>query len=46
MDKQKPAKHSGKKTQPSKPCPDDVQPKAELDGKNDSGPDPEVHGKT
>ena len=24
-------------------CPDDVHPKPDLDGKNDSGPDPEVH---
>jgi hypothetical protein len=24
-------------------CPDDFQPKSDLDGKNDSGPDPEVH---
>ena len=45
MDKQTPAEDSGKKkTQPPKQCPDDFQPKPELDGKNDSGPDPEVHG--
>ena len=24
-------------------CPGDVHPKPDLDGKNDSGPDPEVH---
>jgi len=24
-------------------CPDDFKPTPELDGKNDSGPDPEVH---
>jgi hypothetical protein len=45
MANQKPAKDTIKKTdQSSKPRPDDFHPKNELDGKNDSGPDPEVHG--
>ena len=35
-----------KKTdQSGKQCADDSKPKSELDGKNDSGPDPEVHGR-
>jgi hypothetical protein len=45
MDKEKPAKDPKKATTPSKPCNDDFQPKTELDGKNDSGPEPEVHGR-
>ena len=44
MDKQKPDKDSGKKMPPPRQCGED-QPKTELDGKNDSGPDPEVHGR-
>jgi len=39
------AKNPGKAAQSPKPCADDVQPKPELDGKNDSGPEPEVHGR-
>jgi len=39
------AKKPGKAAQSSKPCADDVQPETELDGKNDSGPEPEVHGR-
>jgi hypothetical protein len=40
------AKNTGKKAlQNTKPCGEDFQPKAELDGKNDSGPEPEVHGR-
>jgi hypothetical protein len=50
MSEEKSAKDSGKNTgkntgQTSKPCADDSQPKTELDGKNDSGPEPEVHGR-
>ena len=46
MAKQKGAKDATKKAdQSSKPCADDTQPKGELDGKNDSGPDPEIHGR-
>ena len=46
MAKQPVAKDTTKKTdQLSKPRPDDFHPKSELDGKNDSGPDPEVHGR-
>jgi hypothetical protein len=46
MAKQKAAKDTTKKSdQSSKPRPDDFQQKNELDGKNDSGPDPEVHGR-
>jgi hypothetical protein len=47
MAKQKPAKETEKKIDPStsKPCPDDFQSKSDLDGKNDSGPDPEIHGR-
>jgi hypothetical protein len=44
MSKEKSAKDSGKNIrQTSKPCADDCQAKTERDGKNDSGPDPEVH---
>ena len=32
-----------KPDQPSKPSTDEPQPKAETDGKNDSGPEPEIH---
>jgi len=39
------AKKPGKAAQSSGPCADDFQPKTELDGKNDSGPEPEVHGR-
>src|SRR5438874_3822649 len=40
MDKQPPRKTTSKKTGSSKQaCPDDFQPKPDLDGKNDSGPD-------
>ena len=28
-----------------KGCADEFQPRTPLDGKNDSGPDPEVHGR-
>ena len=47
MPNDKPAADTTKKTnQPSKEvCPDDFAPKPDLDGKNDSGPDPEVHGR-
>jgi len=38
-------KKSGKADERSKPCADDFQKKTELDGKNDSGPEPEVHGR-
>jgi hypothetical protein len=44
MNKQPQGKPSGKKTQPAKPQ-DEFQPRPNLDGKNDSGPDPEVHGR-
>jgi hypothetical protein len=41
-----PTKDTAPKTPPDpKPCGDDFQPKTELDGKNDSGPEPEVHGR-
>ena len=26
-------------------CPDDFRTRPDLDGKNDSGPDPEIHGR-
>jgi hypothetical protein len=46
MPKQKPAKNTSKKPDEApKPCPDDFEPKTEVDGKNDSGPDPEIHGR-
>jgi hypothetical protein len=46
MTKPEPAKDTTRKTgQESKPCADDFKPKPELDGKNDSGPDPEIHGR-
>jgi hypothetical protein len=48
MSNQKPAagKEIAKKVaQSSKPCTDDFTPRTELDGKNDSGPEPEIHGR-
>jgi hypothetical protein len=46
MNKRKTAKDPGEKTgQNTKPCAADVRPEGELDGKNDSGPEPEVHGR-
>jgi hypothetical protein len=43
MAKQQPLKNTGK--QPEQPCKpgEEFQPKQDLDGKNDSGPDPEIH---
>lgn len=44
--KSAPPKNTGKKApENTKACGDDLQPKPELDGKNDSGPEPEVHGR-
>jgi hypothetical protein len=46
MNKQPMPQDSDKKSRPSKEtCPDDFKTKPDLNGKNDSGPDPEVHGK-
>jgi hypothetical protein len=39
------AKKTAKPEQSPKPCANNSQPKSELDGKNDSGPEPEVHGR-
>ncbi len=36
---------AGTKKQAPKECVDSFRPKTELDGKNDSGPDPEIHGR-
>jgi hypothetical protein len=45
MDKQQAPNNADtmKKNATKQPCPDDFKQPAELDGKNDSGPDPEVH---
>jgi hypothetical protein len=47
MDKQKPTRRTTSAAPPAKKqdCPDDFRTKPDLDGKNDSGPDPEVHDK-
>jgi len=47
MNKQKSAspKKPGKPDQTSKPCAGDFQSQTSLDGKNDSGPEPEIHGR-
>jgi hypothetical protein len=44
MAKQKKTNKIGRSTeQASKPSGDGQPPKAEIDGKNDSGPEPEIH---
>ena len=47
MAKDKTVKDPNKSEKPSSKqgCEDEFGTKPELDGKNDSGPDPEVHGK-
>jgi hypothetical protein len=47
MANETPVKDTTAKTDPAKKqnCPDDFKTRPDLDGKNDSGPDPEVHGK-
>ena len=47
MANETPVKDTTKQDPTKKPdCPpDDFRAKPDLDGKNDSGPDPEVHGK-
>lgn len=44
MAKHKESKDEGRKTDPSsKASTEDLRPKPEPDGKNDSGPEPEIH---
>jgi len=45
MTKQSKPVDKTKKEQPSKPCADDFHTKDGADGRNDSGPEPEVHGR-
>jgi len=47
MAKEQPPKDPTRKTDrlSKQDCPEDFRTKPELDGKNDSGPDPEVHGR-
>jgi hypothetical protein len=47
MAKDTPLKDTASKTAPAKTqdCPDDFKAKPDLNGKNDSGPDPEVDGR-
>jgi hypothetical protein len=42
----KPTENDTTTGEPAEACNDDFAARKDLDGKNDSGPDPEVHGES